>query len=152
MNGHGRPPLSLSVSVCLPVTCLSCKAVSSSYEAFLDVPLDVKVRGLVACASGHPKAPVAFQNQRGWLKNASCDPKRAWWWAGSGMARVPLGRPWQRSACGCWLEGGRVGIVLSAPWTSSQPSSLCPPSAAVWLLAWRVVLFSLVVTLHTLGS
>ncbi|KAK4806129.1 hypothetical protein QYF61_005501 [Mycteria americana] len=26
-----------------PITCLSCKAVSDSYEAFLDIPLDIKV-------------------------------------------------------------------------------------------------------------
>ncbi|XP_064328796.1 ubiquitin carboxyl-terminal hydrolase 42-like, partial [Phalacrocorax carbo] len=32
------------------VTCLSCKAVSSSYEAFLDVPLDVKAASSVTDA------------------------------------------------------------------------------------------------------
>lgn len=33
-----------SLSLCLPVTCFSCKAVSDTYEAFLDIPLDIKVR------------------------------------------------------------------------------------------------------------
>uniref|UniRef100_A0A8C3UUU1 Ubiquitin carboxyl-terminal hydrolase n=1 Tax=Catharus ustulatus TaxID=91951 RepID=A0A8C3UUU1_CATUS len=31
------------------VTCLSCKAVSDSYEAFLDIPVDIKVRALQLC-------------------------------------------------------------------------------------------------------
>uniref|UniRef100_A0A8C3URS7 Ubiquitin carboxyl-terminal hydrolase n=1 Tax=Catharus ustulatus TaxID=91951 RepID=A0A8C3URS7_CATUS len=31
------------------VTCLSCKGVSDSYEAFLDIPVDIKVRALQLC-------------------------------------------------------------------------------------------------------
>ena len=34
------------ISLCLPVTCLSCKAVSDTYEAFLDIALDIQVRCL----------------------------------------------------------------------------------------------------------
>ena len=33
-----------SISLCLPVRCLSCQAVSDTYEAFLDIPLDIQVR------------------------------------------------------------------------------------------------------------
>ncbi|KAF1458462.1 Ubiquitin carboxyl-terminal hydrolase 42, partial [Spheniscus demersus] len=33
-----------SMSLCLPVMSLSCKALSDTYEAFLDIPLDIKVR------------------------------------------------------------------------------------------------------------
>ncbi|XP_074973478.1 ubiquitin carboxyl-terminal hydrolase 17-like protein 6 isoform X2 [Phalacrocorax aristotelis] len=52
---HPLFPLGLAVPFCLlPVinsfTCLSCKAVSSSYEAFLDVPLDVKAASSVTDA------------------------------------------------------------------------------------------------------
>ncbi|KAM6191013.1 ubiquitin carboxyl-terminal hydrolase 42-like [Sarcoramphus papa] len=38
------------------VTCLSCKGVSDSYEAFLDVPLDIKVRGFVIVLQDVPRA------------------------------------------------------------------------------------------------
>ncbi|KAM9584585.1 ubiquitin carboxyl-terminal hydrolase 42-like [Morphnus guianensis] len=47
---HSRLPLSLSILNFLPVTCLSCKAVSNSYEAFLDIPLDIKAASSVTTA------------------------------------------------------------------------------------------------------
>ncbi|XP_052630780.1 ubiquitin carboxyl-terminal hydrolase 42-like [Harpia harpyja] len=37
------------------VTCLSCRAVSDSYEAFLDVPLDIKLRGFIAVFQDIPR-------------------------------------------------------------------------------------------------
>ena len=49
-----------SISLCLPVTCSSCKAVSDTYEPFLDIPLDIKVRCfavVVQNVSGPGRAP-----------------------------------------------------------------------------------------------
>lgn len=39
----------------LPVTCFSCEAISDSYEAFLDVPLDIKVRGFAVVLQDIPR-------------------------------------------------------------------------------------------------
>lgn len=36
----------LSICILVPVKCLNCKAVSDTYEPFLDVTLDIKVRSL----------------------------------------------------------------------------------------------------------
>ena len=44
MGGVCLLPNLRSISLCLPVTCLSCQAVSDTYEAFLAIPLDIKVR------------------------------------------------------------------------------------------------------------
>lgn len=38
----------LSICILIPVKCLNCKAVSDTYEPFLDVTLDIKVRCLVS--------------------------------------------------------------------------------------------------------
>uniref|UniRef100_A0A8C9MJF8 USP domain-containing protein n=1 Tax=Serinus canaria TaxID=9135 RepID=A0A8C9MJF8_SERCA len=45
INQHSQL-ISLSIVIFLPVTCLSCQAVVDSYKAFLDVSLDIRVRGL----------------------------------------------------------------------------------------------------------
>lgn len=50
-------PVLLSISLCIPVTCLSCKAASDTYEAFLDIPLEIEVGSL---ASDLPPSPVCW--------------------------------------------------------------------------------------------
>ena len=141
-----RLHLLLSISLCLPVMCCSCKAVSDSYEAFLDVPLDIKVRGFLTvlqdvpsslwlprmCAAGLEKCTVNTGELGGrWevVWEVSCKGH------GSGL---PAG-------------AGQAHIILSAL-RVSQPPSLCLPSTPTWLLGWWLVLFSFLMTLHTIGS
>ncbi|XP_052662964.1 ubiquitin carboxyl-terminal hydrolase 42-like [Harpia harpyja] len=54
------------------VTCLSCKAVSDSYEAFLDVPLDIKAASSVTAALEDFVKPEQLDGENG-FKCSRCD-------------------------------------------------------------------------------
>ncbi|XP_052630770.1 ubiquitin carboxyl-terminal hydrolase 42-like [Harpia harpyja] len=44
----------------LPLTCFSCKAISDTYEAFLDIPLDIKSDAMLLPHPGRQSAPVTI--------------------------------------------------------------------------------------------
>ncbi|XP_074701112.1 ubiquitin carboxyl-terminal hydrolase 42-like [Strix aluco] len=109
------------------VTCLRCNTVSDYYEAFLDVPLHIKVRGFVTTLRDVPSPCIFPESMR--LTLRARELGGAWeveWmvssWGGHGSG-VPV----------------RAGFKLdkhtfSAPLMGSPPSSLCPPSTPLWLL------------------
>ncbi|XP_054667919.1 ubiquitin carboxyl-terminal hydrolase 42-like, partial [Grus americana] len=73
-SGSAIKPLAV-ISV-LPLTCLSCKAVSDSYEAFLDVPLDIKAASSVSAALKDFVKPEQLDGEN-CFKCSKCDKRVA---------------------------------------------------------------------------
>ncbi|XP_074778955.1 ubiquitin carboxyl-terminal hydrolase 36-like [Athene noctua] len=106
------------------VTCLSCNTVYDYYEAFLDVTLDIKVRGFGTVLRDVPSPCIFPESMR--LTLRARDLGGGWgvegtvsFWGGHGSG-VPVGAGFKPHK-----------HTFSAPLMDCPPSSLCPPSTPV---------------------